>query len=84
MLPKLQVPNNFKPKVFFGDQILKETFALDKKISYDVPEFSHMGEQKNTKTLNWQLLHLEIPLNFLNVLKTLTLLLLKMCMLLKF
>jgi hypothetical protein len=43
-----------------------------------------MGEQKNTKTLNWQLLHLEIPLNFLNVLKTLTLLLLKMCMLLKF
>jgi hypothetical protein len=52
MLPKLQVPNNFKPKVFFGDQILKETFALDKKISYDVPEFSHMGEQKNTKTLN--------------------------------
>jgi hypothetical protein len=49
MPPRLEVGNNFKLKVFFGGQTLKETFALDEFFSSDVREFSHMGEQKSTK-----------------------------------
>jgi len=44
MLRRLQVPNNFKLKFFFGGQILIKTFALDEYFSSDVFESSHMGE----------------------------------------
>ncbi len=47
MLPKLQVPNNFKFKVFFAGQVLGETLGPNESISFDVFKSSHMGEQKN-------------------------------------
>ncbi len=44
MLRRLQVPNKFKLKFFFGGEILIKTFALDEYFSFDVLESSHMGE----------------------------------------
>jgi hypothetical protein len=47
MPPKLQVPNSFMIKWFFGGQVLKKAFALAKFICCDVFEFNHMGAQRN-------------------------------------
>jgi hypothetical protein len=47
MLPRLQVPNNFKFKFFFGGQIPKEIFTPNEFFSFDVLESNHMGEQRN-------------------------------------
>ncbi len=46
MLPKLQIPNNFKFKYFFGGQVPKKAFAFNEFISFDLPKSNHMGEQK--------------------------------------
>jgi hypothetical protein len=47
MPPKLQLPNNFKFKYFFGGQVPRETLALNESISFDVLKSNHMGEQRS-------------------------------------
>jgi hypothetical protein len=43
---KLQVPNNFKFKYFFGGQVPRKALAPTKYAYFDVHESNHMGEQR--------------------------------------
>jgi len=47
MPPKLQVPNNFKFKIFFWWLNLRKALAPDELVSFDVPESNHIGELKS-------------------------------------
>jgi hypothetical protein len=43
---KLQIPNNFKFKYFFGGQVPRKALAPTKFVCFYVLESSHMGEQR--------------------------------------
>jgi len=68
MPPKLQVPNSFTFKYFFGGQVLRRALTLAKFICCDVFEFNHMGAQRNyVPNPKLQITSLMFPLLFLRM-----------------